>query len=423
MTQTAKRTFLILAVIAIAGFGAYRIRQARAAKAAAAPAASLSGGSASRMVSVSLTEARTGQVRDEVHITGSLKPKEQVDVSSKVTGRVKSLSVNIGDFVWRGQLIAVLEGAELSEQVRRAEAARAVVSATADQRRAELSSAKADLDRAKQLLDAGLIAKQEYDAKLTSFRVFQAQLALTQAQGEQAASELRELKIQLEQMQIVAPISGYVAQKTVDVGSVVGPTTPIVRLVNVSTLVTVANVPERQIGKLRVGARAEVRVDAIGDNVFTGRVARIAPVLDPGTRTAFVEIEIPNPDRVLRAEMFARVKLDLPNMREAVLIPRDALVYRGSQAGVFVVSGKTDSRKQPEFRPVETGLTEGRHVEVLGNLAAGTTIVNHGASMLSEGDRINVMEDQTEAERLEQDGKNTKPSASTALRDSGVTHT
>ena len=261
MTQTAKRTFLILAVIAIAGFGAYRIRQARAAKAAAAaPAASLSGGSASRMVSVSLTEARTGQVRDEVHITGSLKPKEQVDVSSKVTGRVKSLSVNIGDFVWRGQLIAVLEGAELSEQVRRAEAARAVVSATADQRRAELSSAKADLDRAKQLLDAGLIAKQEYDAKLTSFRVFQAQLALTQAQGEQAASELRELKIQLEQMQIVAPLSGYVAQKTVDVGSVVGPTTPIVRLVNVSTLVTVANVPERQIGKLRVGARAEVRV-------------------------------------------------------------------------------------------------------------------------------------------------------------------
>ena len=121
--------------------------------------------------------------------------------------------------------------------------------------------------------------------------------------------------------------------------------------------------------------------------------------------------------------MFARVKLDLPNMREAVLIPRDALVYRGSQAGVFVVSGKTDARKQPEFRPVETGLTEGRHVEVLGNLTAGTTIVNHGASMLSEGDRINVMEDQTEAERLEQDGKNTKPSASTALRDSGGTHT
>ncbi len=157
---------------------------------------------------------------------------------------------------------------------------------------------------------SGLIARQDYDAKVTNYRVFQAQVALTEAQGEQAAAELRTLNIQQERDgHFKASISGFVAQRYVDVGAVVSPTTPIVRLVNLSTLVTVANVPERQVGKIRQGMRALVHVDAHSDTAFEGRVARIAPVLDPATRTAFVEIEIPNRSNLLRAEMFARVTL------------------------------------------------------------------------------------------------------------------
>jgi RND family efflux transporter MFP subunit len=165
----------------------------------------------------------------------------------------------------------------------------------------------------------------------------------------------------------------------------VNPSNPIVNLVNMATMVTMANVPEREVGKLRVGSRALVQVDAYGEQRFTGRIARIAPVLDPATRTATVEVEIPNSNGGLKAEMFARVTIDLASQRAAVLIPREALVYRGQQAGVYVMQDK-----RPVFRTVETGLTRGDDVEVLANLQAGATIVTRGATMLNEGDQIRI---------------------------------
>ena len=101
--------------------------------------------------------------------------------------------------------------------------------------------------------------------------------------------------------------------------------------------------------------------------------------------------------------MFARVTLQLDSLRKAVLIPRESLVYRGTQAGVFVVE-----EKRPTFRPIETGSSEGQEVEVLGNLAAGTAVVSRGASMVSEGDRIRVLE-QEEADGGESDRSPRQP--------------
>jgi HlyD family secretion protein len=399
--MTFKRILVLTVIVAIcaaAGYRVWQIQQKRAqATAGAQRGSGASGASTARLVNVSVTEARRGQIREELEITGALKPKEQVDITSKVTGRLERLGVEVGDYVQRGQTLAVLESAEIAQQVRQAEAAQAVAKATVDQRQAELSSAQADQDRAKQLLDAGLISRQDYDTKVTAYRVFQSQLALTRAQVQQTEAALRELRIQLGQTQIKSPISGFVSQKYVDVGAVIGPSTPIVQVVNLSTLVTVANVPERQIAKLRPGAKATVYVDALGDTPFTGHVARIGPVLDPATRSAFVEVEIPNRANALRAEMFARVKLDLATMRNAILVPRDSLVYRGGQAGVFVVE-----QKRPEFRPVDAGSIENQHIEVLGNLAVGTTVVTRGAALLTEGDQIQIVQEKEEAGRIEE---------------------
>ena len=95
--------------------------------------------------------------------------------------------------------------------------------------------------------------------------------------------------------------------------------------------------------------------------------------------------------------MFARVTLQLESLRKAVLIPRESLVYRGTQAGVFVVE-----ESRPMFRPIETGSAEGQEVEVLGNLAAGAAVVSRGAAMVSEGDRIKILE-QEEADGADGD--------------------
>lgn len=339
-----------------------------------------------RTVSVDMARAEVGQVRETLVLTGALKPKEMVDVTAKATGRLEKTHFRIGDTVKLGDLVAELEDSELEQRVRRAEAAIAVNSASVAQREAELGNVKANLERASQLFNEGLMAPQEYDQQKTSLAMVEAQVQLAEAQKQQSEAELRELKIQLEQTKIYAPMNGVVAVRYLDEGAVVSPSQPIVRIVSLSTMVSQGNVPERNVGKLRVGNIAEVRVDAIPDQVFRGRVSRISPVLDAATRSALIEIDIANPQRALKAEMFARINLDLGTMREATLIPRDGLVYRGQQPGVYVV----EQENVPVFRPIETGMTRENQVEVLANLEPGTEIVGRGATMLRDGDKIAV---------------------------------
>ena len=337
-------------------------------------------------ISVDLAEARVGEVEEVLLLTGALKAKETVAVMANAPGRLEKLPFQVGDFVKRGALVVELEDDELQQRVRRAEASIQVSAANVAQREAEMANVRANLDRAKQLFEEELLSPQEYEQQKTSLAMIEAQLQLAEAQRSQAEADLTELKIQLDQTKIYSPLSGIVAVRHLDRGALVSPSSPILTIVSLSTMVTQGNVPERNVGKLRVGNVAEVRVDAIPGEVFRGRVARVAPILDAATRSALIEIDIANPRNVLKAEMFARIDLDLGTMREATLIPRDALVYRGQQPGVYVVEGEN----QPVFRAIETGMTRENQVEVLANLQPGAKIVGRGATMLRDGDSISV---------------------------------
>lgn len=387
-----KTAALVLAIAAAGVFFGLRVQEAsKTQQEAAKKAANKKGGA--RVVSISTGKARVGSMRMEVLLTGALRPKEQVEVTAKATGRVEKLTYQLGDFVKKGDLIAEMEDDELQQQVSRAKAALSVVAASARQRQAELANSKANLERYQKLVKDGLASRVDFEEKQTALEVVQAQLQLTEAQRGQAQAELNELLIRLEQTKIYAPMNGHVAKRHIDQGAVVSPSTSILTLVNLSTMVTMANVPEHDVGRLRVGNLAKIEVDAFADRTFQGKVARISPVLDPATRSATVEVEIPNPENGLRAEMFARVKLDLGATRDAVLIPREALVYRGTQPGVFLLD-----RQRALFRAIETGGSMGDDVEVVGNLEAGTTIVTRGASMLREGDQVKITS--TEPDKL-----------------------
>ena len=382
MSTWVKRLLAIViggGLVFLVGSRVYEIQQEQSA-----PKKKKGGGG--RTVSVDLSEARRGQVREILLLTGALKPKESVAVMAKAQGRLEKVHFQVGDRVKRGEMIAELEDDELEQRVRRAEAAIQVSAANVSQRAAELANVKANLERAQQLFEEGLLSPQEFEQQRTGVQMIEAQGQLAAAQREQAEAELRELRIQLEQTKIYSPMAGIVAIRHLDEGALVNAASPILTIVNLSVMVTLGNVPERNVGKLRVGNIAEVRVDALPDEVFRGRVARIAPVLDAATRSALIEIDIANPNAVLKAEMFARINLDLGTMREATLIPRDGLVYRGQQPGVYVV----EQENQPVFRAIETGMTRENEVEVLANLMPGTTIVGRGATMLRDGDRIAV---------------------------------
>jgi membrane fusion protein (multidrug efflux system) len=165
----------------------------------------------------------------------------------------------------------------------------------------------------------------------------------------------------------------------------VNPGTPLVSVIQLSTMVIQVSVPETEFTKMRVGNRATVAIDALGDRSYGGRVARISPLLDAATRSGSVEIEISNPDGKMKAEMFARIQMDLGTERQALLVPRDAVVTRGQLTGVNVlVSGRV------RFRQIETGLSSDRGVEVLSGLSEGTTVVTRGSQGLQEGATVEV---------------------------------
>ena len=336
---------------------------------------------------VEVAAVERGTLHEVVSLVGSLKPKERVEVTPKITGRVERVYVDVGDRVEEGRLIAELEGEELEQQVLRAEASLAVAQAMQAQRGAELENARAEEQRSAELRTQGLISLQAHQTAETRARVVDSQLQLAGAQVRQAQAELEELRIRLQQAKIRSPLSGWVARRYVHPGALVNPNTPVLSLLRLSTMVVEVNVPERDLVRLRAGSQAVVTIDAWGGRNYDGRVSRISPLLDPATRSGSVEIEIPNPKGELKAEMFARIQMDLGTERDVLLVPREAVVLRGQQAGVNVLL--TD---RVQFHPIQTGASTGQGVEVVAGLVEGTTVVTRGTQALKDGDAVMVRE-------------------------------
>jgi len=343
------------------------------------------GGPGGHAQPVEVAQAERTEVSENVSLVGSLRAKQQVDVAPKVGGRLVELRVDLGDSVRAGQLIGRLEDDEIRQQVRRAEAALQVSQAGVAQRQAELENLKLEAERYESLQRDGIVSSQQAQQIHTQVRVGEAQVELARAQTEEAEAALEELRIRLSQTEVFSPIAGVVARRYVDAGALLSANDPIVLVINLTRMVTVVNIPERQLVKIQVDDEATVAVDALGGEETKGRVVRISPLLDPQTRTAEVEIEIPNPTGRLKGEMFARVDLNLTLPREAIFVPREALVYRSAEPGVFVVDSEV-----AHFQPVRIGAADGDRIEAVEGLEPGQIIVTRGANLLQSGDRIQV---------------------------------
>ncbi|MBK9317238.1 MAG: efflux RND transporter periplasmic adaptor subunit [Acidobacteria bacterium] len=399
MNKNIKAILILVPFIALFGFTGYRVYQAtkQTAQANGAPGRPGGGGmgrggpggggagGGSRMQQVTTGVVTSGKINERISLTGNLKAKQMVDVTSRISGRITQVLVDTGLPVARGALIAVVEDDEIKQQIERSKASISVADASIGQREAELVNAKMELNRKKQLVEQGILSKQELDALDMRLGVSQSQLELAKAQKRQSEAELRELNIRQGQTRIYAPISGIVARRLVDIGAMVGATNPIVTIVSVSPMVIETQVAERDITRIRRGATVSVTVDSLANQTFTGKVMRIAPMLDPQTRNGMVEIEIPNRESMLKAEMFARIELDLGSSRETLLLPRDALVYRGNQPGVYTIDNNV-----ARFKPVDTGLMQEQNVELLSGLKEGDKVVTLGANLIKDGDQVRV---------------------------------
>ena len=345
------------------------------------------GGFGAQPMRVNSAGVTRADIAEQLQIVGNLIGAASVEVAPKINGRLRQLDLRLGDAVTRGQEVARVEDDELLQQVSQAEASYEVGRATVRQREADLLLAQTTRDRSQSLFARALVSRQELDDAEARYQAANAQLDLARAQFDEAGARLEELRINLENTVMVSPVDGFIGRRYLDPGAYVTSNTAVVSVVDISLVRLVANLVERDLRLVEEGVRARIDVDAFPAETFEGRVARIAPVLDPATRTAEIEIEVPNPDFRLKPGMYARVSLVVGNKSEALVVPREAVVIRTSARGVFrVVTG--GGAPTAQFVSLVTGLEDELHVEIVEGLSEGDRVVTTGAAGLQHGDPI-----------------------------------
>ena len=405
------RKFILLPILAVVALAAFMVYSRDGDNAAGAQVASgtppAQGGGAARgggragavrpPMPVEFAVVKRAPLAEQILIVGNLIGAATVEVVPKVNGRVETVNVKLGDSVRRGQMIAKVEDSEIQEQVRGAEASFQVAQATIRQREADLRLAKTNLDRSRSLVERQLLPQQTFDDTQARHEAAVAQLDLARAQFEQAKARLDELRITLNNTRVPSPVDGFVGKRYVDAGAFVGPNSPVASVVDIRTVRMVANLVEKDVKRVPAGTAAQVEVDAFPGERFAGRVSRVAPVFDPATRTAEMEIEVPNAGFRLKPGMYARVHLTVDTRADALTVPRNAVLEVEGRTGIFTAgaapAGTSGGPAQPaamlaKFVPVETGIRDGELVEIRGGIQEGMQVITTGASALKDGDRI-----------------------------------
>jgi len=370
-----------------------------------------------------VTRVAERPVRDEVTFIGTVEPDRAVTVQAEVAGRVARTEPREGEPVVSGQtVIAELDRIpnELSLKEARASATKARQEwdkLARGYRREEIEQARAavaeaetrrtwaeqELRRMEELFARGLIAAQERDRAWQAHEVATSQeraarekaglveagpraeeIAQAEAEYRRAMFVVERLEDDLRRMRIVAPLTGFLVKKRVEVGAWVKTGDPIADLIDLDPVYVVGPVSEREVGRLSRGARARVTLDAYPDRTFSGEIAHIVPQADPQSRAFPVKVRIRNPDHLLKSGMFARVALEITGNRKALYVPKDAVVRRDNASLVFVVENGV-----AKARVVRTGQAAGELVEILdGALTSGQEVVVIGNDALREGAKV-----------------------------------
>jgi len=344
-----------------------------------------------------------------VAVTGTLAAEDQITLSAKVAGRVEKIDVDLGSRVRRGQTVAQLDQTDFKLRVEQAEAALQQARARlglpptgADenvapektsivrQARAVLDEARLTRDRGVRLLQQELIARAQLDTAESNLQVAEGryQDALEEVRNRQAVLAQRRTELELARQQladtvVAAPVDGAVSQRQTSPGEYLAAGAPMATLVRIHPLRLRVSVPEREAAGVRVGQLVRLTVD--GDPaVYTGRVVRLAPVVQELNRTLVVEAEVPNERGALRAGSFARADIVTDAAQPIVTVPASALVvFAGVEKVLVVRAGKTT-----ELR-VQTGRRLGEEVEILDGLKRGEFVVDRPGN-LTGGQAVSV---------------------------------
>jgi membrane fusion protein (multidrug efflux system) len=304
---------------------------------------------------VEVAEVRRGNLTTFLETTATLEARNAATLVASRPGQVRRLHAEEGQFVRQGETLARLDDTEARLVVERCEVA--------------LKSAEREAERGRQLREQGFLSEKETDdleLKLRTARV-----------------ALDEAKYNLSQTRLVAPFSGRVTARMINLGETVTAGRECFRLEDFDPLLARLYFPEREVTRLKVGHPASLTLDGLPGREFSARVSLVNPVVDRANGTIKVTLEVRDPERALRPGNFARVRLRTGSFDNAVVLPRRAMLSEDGENFVFVAHADTVVKTR-----ITVGAVSGDTAQILAGLAAGDSVVTVGQGGLKHGARI-----------------------------------
>ncbi len=293
------------------------------------------------------------------------------------TGKIRN--VDQGDWVTKGTVLAVVQQDDYKEKLQQA-------SAQLDRAKANAERAKLSFDRMSALYQAGAATKPDYDNA-------NAQMLDTEASVQSGKASVSEAQIALVYCELRAPFDGWIVKRNVDVGQLVGPTTNGFTISDVHSVKAVFGVPDIGMGQIRLGSPETVTTDAVAGN-FNGHVTSVSPSADPKSRVYSVEVTIPNEKNRLKAGMIASITISSGDIgKRVIVVPLTAVVRSLDDPNgfaVFLVDGSGDTVKVHQ-QDVQLGTTYGNLIAVERGLSPGVHVVTTGATMIKDGEQVQVI--------------------------------
>ncbi|MBU4503520.1 MAG: efflux RND transporter periplasmic adaptor subunit [Proteobacteria bacterium] len=312
-------------------------------------------------------------VSNQLSLVGTTEAIAISTVAAEVPGVVEYYPVKEGDFVKKDALLVRLRSTELKLRLKGAIAARERI-------RANLKNAEKELSRFSKLKDTDSIAARQYDEALYNHK------ALLQ-EFLQEEAEVDRLEYEIEQKEVFAPFSGFVAEEYTQVGEWINNGGPVVKLVDLEQIRITTDMPERYVVMLSSQSEVMVMIKSLTNNFFSGRIYAVLPHGDRNARTFPVRINLDNPGYKIKSGMEAIITFNLTGTKSALLIPKDAIVTAGNSRLVFLLSGN-------KVVPVNVdivGYYDG-NVAVEGELKPGDKVVIRGNERLMPGQTVLVLE-------------------------------
>ena len=330
--------------------------------------------------SVTVVQAKRGDVVRSITLPGDLVGFYEAALHAKVSGYLNSISVDKGDTVTQGQVLAEIEVPELHQKLKRA--------------RANLEIQRLTLERLQRVWnsDKRLVAREDVDIAESKF--------------EQAQADVEELEALVNYTHIVAPFDGVVTGRFVDPGALIqaggsatasasqgsahvrGNAMPVVSVAAISKLRVYVYVPETESSDIHVGIPATVILKEFPGRTFTGSVARFAKSLDLSTRTMLTEVDLDNPEHVLYPGMYADVRLELARHPDALQLPATAIGSADADAHSFVYVVRDNHLKEV---PVTLGISNEGWIEVSAGLNENERIVKNLNASLQDGEQVSAL--------------------------------